>query len=63
MQQTHLRGWPDIRMFLIQRRSLWLTIDQTYGCVLLCPQRPFVIHVATWKEHIDVIIITFILRG
>ena len=33
IQQTHFLGWPDIRMFRIQRRFVWLTIDETYGWV------------------------------
>ena len=36
IQQTHFLGWPDIRMFRIQRCFTWLTIDETYGWVHLC---------------------------
>lgn len=54
IHQTHFLGLSDIRMFRIQRSFTWLTVDETCGCVLLCLQRPFVIHVTTWKEHIDV---------
>ena len=35
IQQTHFLGWPDIRMFRIQRRFVWLIIDETYGWVHL----------------------------
>ena len=39
IQQTHFLGWPDIRMFRIQRCFTWLTIEETYGWVHLCEEK------------------------
>ena len=53
IQQTHFLGWPDIRMFRIQRCFTWLTIDETYGWVNLGEEKKCGVKVPCIRKQRD----------
>ena len=53
IQQTHFLGWSDIRTFRIQRRFVWLTIDETYGWVHLREEKKSGVKVPCLRKQRD----------